>query len=309
MNTKNPKFDSGSYVNGQYTSKNGFTGSGLNCPKGTRLFDPKIIKPYFIEPEDKLEGEIFQTLTQEVAPGVYNYYAISNYGRIYNYYTGQIMKEAYRPNGYGYYNLRSETGKRNQRKYSTHRMVMQTFEPNEHADDLVVNHINSNRKDNRYNVHLSDGTVVNNLEWSTYSENSIACREVTNTFQSYILSEQDVHTIRQMYLDGHTYAVINAQFPNVTINTIQNICRNKSHIDPNYYPDRKKNAFNYNIDNTLKLSDRDADIIRKLNADGKSYREIQSNYFPNVSIGTIGNICNYKTHDTRSHHNTFLDSI
>ena len=70
MNTKDPKLDSGSYINGVYTSKNGFTGSGLNCPKGTRLYNTETRCPIFFEPEDTAPGEEFKKITSDIAPDI-----------------------------------------------------------------------------------------------------------------------------------------------------------------------------------------------------------------------------------------------
>lgn len=43
----NVNLGSGSYVNGVYTTKNGFSGTGLNCPKGTRLYNTEVTQPFF----------------------------------------------------------------------------------------------------------------------------------------------------------------------------------------------------------------------------------------------------------------------
>lgn len=45
MNSKNAEVDSGKFENGIYTTKNGYSGLGLACPKGTRLYDV-IIKTW-----------------------------------------------------------------------------------------------------------------------------------------------------------------------------------------------------------------------------------------------------------------------
>ena len=108
MNYKNAETDSGSYVNGIYTTKNGHSGSGLNCPKGTRLYDTSVIQPIFFVPEDTEVGEDFEMINQEVCPDILPYYAVSNYGRILNVNSGKIMKPNYRPNGYEYYFLQQD---------------------------------------------------------------------------------------------------------------------------------------------------------------------------------------------------------
>lgn len=64
MNYKKPENDSGSYVNGVYTSKNGFTGSGLNCPKGTRLYNTNVTCPIFFMSDDRGKNEDFEMVTR-----------------------------------------------------------------------------------------------------------------------------------------------------------------------------------------------------------------------------------------------------
>lgn len=66
-------------------------------------------------PEDRGETEDFVPLTSEVAPDIRDYYAISNYGRVLNTYSGKIMKPNYRPNGYEYYCLAAENCKTGQK--------------------------------------------------------------------------------------------------------------------------------------------------------------------------------------------------
>lgn len=84
MNFKNPDTDSGKFVNGVYTSKNGFSGSGLNCPKGTRLYEYKenCYNPIIMLPQnfERYPGEYFKRITESIAESILPYYAISNYG-------------------------------------------------------------------------------------------------------------------------------------------------------------------------------------------------------------------------------------
>lgn len=237
MNYKNIISDSGSYVNGQYYTKNGFTGSGLNCPRGTSLYDTSVIPGIFFEPEDKLEGEEFEAIMPYIVPDISPYYAISNYGRVYNFKTGLIMKENYRPNGYGYYcfattAINPETGKIKQRKGTTHRMVMETFEPNPERDRLEVNHIDGNKKNNTYNVHLNDGTILNNLEWVTPEENIKHAIEnglrpnlCNNNYRRRMLTMDEARDVRRMHNEGYTIEQIMEKYP-LSMAGIQHIYNN-----------------------------------------------------------------------------------
>lgn len=299
MNYKKQETDSGSYVNGIYTTKNGFTGSGLNCPKGTRLYNTEKVCPIFFMPEDRGIGEEFEMVTQEVCPDILPYYAISNHGRLLNVNSGKIMKPNYRPNGYEYFCLAADNSKYGQKKYNTNRIVMKTFDPREDADKLQVNHINGNKSENYYNKIMDDGSIQSNLEWSTPSENIIHSRETGLNNGSNLDNEKANH-IRDLRKQGYSYTRIKTDFyPNVSLTAIQMICKNWTYYDPTYKPIDYMNSYKDNSNNNLKLSDKDAEIIRKLKKDGYRYHEIKEKFYPNVSICTISDIVRRRTHNRK----------
>lgn len=283
--------DSGSYVNGVYTTKNGFSGLGLNCPKGTRLYNTNLTQPIFFVPEDRGETEEFRRITNDVAQDIMPYYAISNYGRVLNTYSGKIMKPNYRPNGYEYYCLSAENSKTGQKKYSTHRMVMKTFEPIDNSDNLQVNHINGIKSDNYINKTMPDGTMESNLEWVTPKENNEHARQNMN-FTSK-LSDDDAKIIRDLRSKGYTYEYIkNNYFDNASTTAIQNVCLNKTYKDENYTPIKAKQALEINPLLVHRLSENDISIIHKLNEEGYNAKEIQQIFYNNFSYSTILNIVN-----------------
>ena len=290
------KAEAGSYVNGVYTSKNGFTGSGLNCPKGTRLYDTNVTTPFFFMPEDRGETEDFEILTDDVCPGIMPYYAISNYGRLMNVMSGKIMKPNYRPNGYEYYCLAAEGTKTGQKKYSTSRMVMKTFDPRENADELEVNHINGNKAENYINKTMPDGTVQSNIEWNTHSENA-SHRNETGLTVPLNLPAYKVSGIRNLRDKGYSYSSIHDEYPEVSVASIQLICKNALYTDPNYVPSNP-NPYADNTYNKLKLTDKDAEMIRKLYSEGYTQKQISEKFFPNVSASSISDITRGKTHNT-----------
>lgn len=300
MNKKNPETDSGKYVNGIYTTKNGFSGLGLNCPKGTRLYNTEKVSPIFFMPEERGETEVFEMITREVCPGIMPYYAISNYGRLMNVNSGKIMKPNYRPNGYEYYCLASENAKYGQTKYNTNRIVMKTFDPRDNADELEVNHINGVKSENYINKTMEDGSIQSNLEWATKSENIQHSHDTGLNIGGGILTQKEVNKIRRLKEEGYSYNRIREEFfPNLSGTTIQAICKNIMHYDPLYKPptDFCNSAYMNVSNNGLKISDIDADKIRKLHQSGFSYSEIKDKYYPNVSVGTISDVCRYKTHN------------
>ena len=297
MNKKDPNTDSGKYVNGVYTSKNGFSNSGLNCPKGTRLYNTDVKQVVFFEPEDTAEGEEFTRLTQDAAPDVLPYYAISNYGRILNTRSGNIMKPNYRPNGYEYYCLAAENAKTGQKKYSTHRLVLKTFDPRENMDNLQVNHIHGDKTQNYINKIMPDGTVDSGIEWCTASENS---KHAVDTLgrSSGKLSFEDATKIRKLHDEGYSYGQINFyHYPEVSLASIQNICLNRTYKDENYTPKSYYDSYKKNPGNTHRLTDEDARKIRGLYSHGFNCLDIKNDFYPDFSVAAISDIVRGITHN------------
>ena len=109
-----------------------------------------------------------------------------------------------------------------QYKRYVHRLVCETFlEKEEHHE--CVNHINGDKLDNR----------VENLEWTTYSENNKHAYETNlksnrgENQSRHKLKEEDVLEIRRLYAKGdYTHRGLAKDF-GVTHGTIGNIIRRK----------------------------------------------------------------------------------
>ena len=299
MNYKDPNTDSGKFINGVYTTKNGFSGSGLNCPKGTRLYELRGYCPVMFLQEGfiKYPGEYFTRITNEIAEGILPYYIISNYGRIINEKSGQIIKMNFRPNGYGYFCLAANYGKYGQRKYSAHRLVLKAFCPIPNSDQFQVNHKNGIKSDNTVNIPMPDGTIYSNLEWCTVQEN-VQHAEDNNFrgFKNILLI--DTLNIRKLHDDGYSFEQINKLFyPNISWNMIQNICLNKMHYDPSYIPsdDNYRDSYEKNPANLHRLTNNEVRIIREMHNQGYSNIDINKK-FPSYSPSTITDTITYKTH-------------
>ena len=99
---------------------------------------------------EELPGEEWKTLFFN------NGYEVSNLGRLRNKKTKVIAKGTIQKNGYVVVSV-------NNQNYRLHRLVLQTWCPNEDYEELTVDHINGNRSDNR----------LENLRWATREENTI----------------------------------------------------------------------------------------------------------------------------------------
>lgn len=298
MNYKNAETDSGNYQNGIYTTKNGIAGLGLNCPRGTRLYDTSLTPAFYKIPEDTTKDEEFRILTTDAAPDVLPYYAISNYGRLINIRSEKLMKPNYRPNGYEYYCLSAENSKYGQKKYNTHRMVMLTFKPRVDSNNLQVNHINGIKSDNYVDKMMEDGSIQSNLEWCNPKYNIVHSRETGLNTGRDKLNKSDADNIRKLHDNGYSYNQIKLNYyPNISTNSIANICKNTIYYDPNYIPKSYLDSYKQNPANIHKLTDDDANRIRDLRNHGYSYQEIKDNFYTNFSIATISDICRGKTHN------------
>ena len=120
--------------------------------------NPEKIKK--LNNDEILDGEIFKDITSNIVPLVYDYYQISNFGRVYHKYLGIIMSPGLNGAGYQYvmlstYNIPVPV--------QIHRLVMLSFFYIPGCENLDVNHKDGNKLNNKWW----------NLEWTTRSENVI----------------------------------------------------------------------------------------------------------------------------------------
>ena len=105
-------------------------------------------------------GEYFIDITSDVVEGIYDYYMVSNFGRVYHKYFGKIMSPGINKAGYYYFIASTENGPK---PIQIHRIMMILFKPINNFCELDVNHKNGKKLD----------LNINNLEWLTHSENII----------------------------------------------------------------------------------------------------------------------------------------
>ena len=127
---------------------------------------------------EELPGEEWKTLFFD------NGYEVSNLGRLRNKRTKVIAKGTIKKNGYVDVSV-------NNQNYRLHRLVLQTWCPNEDYEELTVDHINGNRSDNR----------LENLRWATREENTIYMmthRGELNKEITRLLSKHSYEQVLQM---------------------------------------------------------------------------------------------------------------
>ena len=94
-------------------------------------------------------------------PEIKDYYTITSDGLIYSDNSGLMKTRNRAGTDYQIINLSKLDGSK--RTFRVHRLVMMAFNPVENMDELEVNHIDGNKKNNK----------LENLEWCTASKNQI----------------------------------------------------------------------------------------------------------------------------------------
>lgn len=127
-------------------------------------------------------SEIFNNITNDIVEGIYPYYMISNFGRIYHKYTGKFLKPGWETSGYLFVALSTNLGPKN---CLVHRLVMKSFNPIINHNELQVNHINGDKTCN----------ILDNLEWCTRSYNQKHAYSIGLHQRNSKLTENDVYKI------------------------------------------------------------------------------------------------------------------
>lgn len=148
-------------------------GRGANTIYEIEKVEPQIVDPsyfsYFKQPVVDLPGEVW------IPACNYPDYQVSNMGRVKNSLgglnVGSIDKQ-----GYVQVSMHDK-------KCRIHRIILQSFNPQENFDELTVDHINGIRSDNR----------LENLRWATNEKNTFTMlanradlhKELTRIIQKY----------------------------------------------------------------------------------------------------------------------------
>lgn len=146
-------------------------------------------------------------------------YLCNEQGEIYSLKRNKIMKTHNDKDGYKQLRLTIEKGKAITVK--VHRLIAQTFIPNQ-ENKPCVNHKNGNKKDN----------TVTNLEWCTTKENNTHARQtgllndcgVNNT--RAVCNEETLKEIRRLISEGKRNVEIE-KITGISNGTISNIRRKK----------------------------------------------------------------------------------
>lgn len=212
----------------------------------------------------KYDDEIFLDIDDTVVDGIFDYYQISNYGRVFHKYLGIFLSPGVNGGGYKFIEVATKYGPR---AIQIHRAEKIMFEPIDGFELLEVNHDDGNKFNNR----------LSNLLWSTKSEN------VQHAYDTGLhhVGEDNVHST-------------------ITNNTARNIC---DRLAENKYTINEI-AEMYGISNSIVASIKKKESWLSISADyefesrpGRLFNEEQINnicsYFERCPImrGTINDQC------------------
>lgn len=154
--------------------------------------------------------------------GLNKKYTIDDYGNIYDVELKRYKKQVEHYKGYMKVSFYIN-GK--EKRFFVHRLVLMAFNPVDNMENLQVNHIDGNKKNN----------YIGNLEWCTQSENQkhafqhdLISRRGTKNSQAK-LTEEQVIEIADMIMDGVAHKKIAEHFriSEITVSAI----RRKTHWD------------------------------------------------------------------------------
>lgn len=212
--------------------------------------------------------EVFIDISKEHFPEIKDYYMISNYGRLWHKYLADFLAINIDSKGYSYKPLALISG--GQRNYRIHQLEMMSFCYIDGCENLLVNHLDLNKQNN----------LITNLEWTTYSGNTIHAYENNGIDKSKMerfkygdneLIENICKELEQNYL---TAEEIGIKY-NVPIDIVYSIKYKKAHRSIS----DKYNFNTYSINNRQKGP-------RKIDDDNVIYacNYFQNNEYPSDAI-------------------------
>lgn len=133
-------------------------------------------------------------------PELRDLYAIDDKGNVYSDNCGILKTRNKSGSEYQIANFMKNDGK--VKTYRVHRLVMMAFRPIPNAEDMEVNHIDGNKRNN----------CLENLEWVTSSENQrhayklgLQKSQKGKTKRMRKVSDEDVINIRKLRMSGLSY--------------------------------------------------------------------------------------------------------
>lgn len=229
-----------------------------------------------------------------------NYYADSN-GHIWSENKQDYLKEYDDKNGYKKVVLMTTdkpVGKGH--RFSVHRLILSTFQPNEFSHMLTVDHIDGNIANNE----------LSNLKWATMAENlnnpntkpNRRCydQDGTHNASSALTLEQLLHLVDDINSGKYKRKQILSKY-NICDETLRSIINKKTYqkeladvvITPSFISDYIRETKGENNGRAKLNNNKVLEIIKLIQSKKYTYKEIANMY--QVSTSAISNIKNKNT--------------
>lgn len=186
-----------------------------------KLFDMENINcPFIFKEILNYNGENFIEITQDVVPGILpKHYYVNIRGEVYSTFKKGILSTHISP--YGYKQVTVKCVGNVPFVCKVHRLIMLTFNHIPGCEELVVNHLDTNKLNNN----------LNNLEWTTIAgnnqhafEHGLSCIKYGEENYASKLTTQQVHEICQrLSINPHQSISALAREYGVTMGTIRGI--------------------------------------------------------------------------------------
>jgi hypothetical protein len=188
-------------------------------------YDLEHQSPVFVVPE-WLPGERFEMITDQAAPGILPYYAISTFGRIWHVYMNRFMSTSWDGPGYRIAVLRFKDGMAHTCR--VHRLMMLTFRYFPGCEDMMVNHINGRKTANW--IDYPGIANPDNLEWCDGSYNQkeairlgLKHPHTGKIEESSKLTEEQVRSVCECLQEGNLTLKQISEVTGVNLGQVQNI--------------------------------------------------------------------------------------
>lgn len=145
-------------------------------------------------------------------------YYISNFGRVVVFKYNHFEEATYTVNPDGYLKVTVLCNYVHHAAYFVHRLVMIYFNFCSNCNELVVDHINSNRTDNR----------ITNLRWATQSQNAKFVKKGPNDNRKF--TDQDIIDIKRRIVNRESEYEIARDY-NVSQSMISSIKNSQTYMD------------------------------------------------------------------------------
>ena len=176
-----------------------------------------------------------------------NRYRINKKSEVYDIKNDRFVSKRYDEEGYVYVSLSLESNYKGYTRYPflVHRVMMNVFDPIDDFENMVVDHIDFDKHNNK----------LDNLRWITQKENihhSIKNgRFDPNRISEFtrILKNKEVHTICKRFENGESPKEVHSDYQDkVKLTTLQKIHTGSIHSDiyNEYNIESKSNNYNYN---------------------------------------------------------------